>query len=116
MKFQKDEPKNNAFPARVFGTEISNLGKPVKPITRSKNTLTTQNNLNVKPMEISTSNNEVNLTNCYFHPQQVQMKSMQIEEEDVEIEDSSKKLEDPQYISGYVKEIFAYLRDMEVLT
>ena len=108
------------LPTRVFGTEITNLTKPIKPLLkplkRSKTNSTHQNPIfmvnsyNGIPQPIS-QNDDAYKPNCYFLSQQVPMKDVKIEEE-FDMEEETK--ETPQFVGVYVKEIFNYLRDNEV--
>lgn len=51
---------------------------------------------------------------CYFHSQQVPLKQMEMEEEG-DSDEELRSMKNPQIVSIYMKEIFTYIRKIEVL-
>lgn len=105
----------------MFGKEISNLSKPLKPLKRNKNnSIHLQNNAN---LEAAIDHNSLNFggsdpylgsnPNFYSHSQQILGKNTQMEEE-IDMHEE-KNLNNPQMVSLYIKEILKYERENEVI-
>lgn len=126
FKFKADFPRSiHPEAQRVFGTEITNLSKPLKQLKRTKtNSITTIQpqpqlvNPRTNPVGTNVHSLEDNMKgSCQFHSQQVPSKIIKMEEEFISGLESERWLggENVQYVGVYVNEISHYLRDIEVL-